>query len=580
MRRIRLPLVVLLLAVAASLPAQTLRRRAVAPPTVDAVTVLQTTDIHDHANGSGHNGLDVDPVTAMSQVGAYARIAAYVGSVRASSRRPVILVDSGDWTMGTMYDLTLASRPLALGFIASMHYDAVTLGNHEWDYTPRGLAQMLAAAQSSFGFSTPIVASNMDLHGNADLTPFFGSGKLIRQTYVETLSNGIKVGFIGLMGEDAALEAPASAPVSFLPLSSSYTFVQVLVDDLRNNQGAQIVIALSHSGTNASGTAGEDVELARHVRGINVIASGHTHTPLSAAHAVTNGTWTTQIIDAGATGTNVARLDLAVDRNAGTTTPLAFVNAPMTGTTIDATTAGLVGQTDKQLNGTLGPVLSQYFADYDANNIGKGIYHPVATAAQDMVPNDRNAVLAPNGLGDLAADSVRNVPNAIIAQALAAAGGNPANLPGYDVTPFQLGVVPTGVIRAPLQGGVPLTFSDIYNVLPLGISPDTSQALPVGYPLISAYVDLADLKKICALQLIGQSNLIGSSFYLNLSGIRYTLKPAESYTYFKYATAAAVLDTTSKKLAAGSSAALQAFSAVATMGIDKGAGVVGGAAAG
>ena len=47
-----------------------------------------------------------------------------------------------------------------------------------------------------------------------------------------------------------------------------------------------------------------------------------------------------------------------------------------------------------------------------------------AVAAQDMVSNDKNPVLSPNGLGDLAADSVRNVPNAIIAQTLAAVGGN------------------------------------------------------------------------------------------------------------------------------------------------------------
>jgi hypothetical protein len=73
---------------------------------------------------------------------------------------------------------------------------------------------------------------------------------------------------------------------------------------------------------------------------------------------------------------------------------------------------------------------------------------------------------------------MRSIPNGIIAQTLAAAGGNPASLPGYDFTPFQVGVVATGVIRGKLQTGVPLTFADVYNVLPLGISPDSSQSLP------------------------------------------------------------------------------------------------------
>lgn len=566
------------------------RHRVVTPvpaPT-DVITILQTTDIHDHANGAGHVGLDVDPSTATSTVGAYARIASYVGYVRATAGHPVVLVDSGDWTMGTLYDLTLESKPLALYFLTAMRYDAVTLGNHEWDYTPKGLAGMLAAAKSSFGFQTPIVASNMSLNGNADLAPFVGPGKAITTTYVEQLANGVKVGFLGLMGQDAAIDAPASAPVSFSPLSTHYADVQAVVDDLRNKQGAQLVIALSHSGTDASGTTGEDIDLARHVRGIDVIASGHTHTPLAQAHAVANGSWTTEVIDAGAFGTNVARLDLRV--KAGTAPAfVSYDNVPMTDASLasiraglkgDAATAGAVAATDQQLNQTLAPLLSQFFPDFDPKNLGKGIYHPVAGAAQDMVPNDIDPVLAPNGLGNLAADSVRNAGNTIVAQTLAAVGGNPANLPGFDFNPYQVGVVGTGVIRGVLPAGVPLTFADIYNILPLGISPDTTQLLPIGYPMISTYVTVADLKKICALQLIGQSNLIGSSYYLNLSGVSYTLKPSETDTYFKYATAAAVLEIANAKAAAGSTAAAQAIGAMFNMGYDQGAGLQAAANAG
>src|SRR6266568_2902362 len=132
------------------------------------ITILQTTDLHDHANGADHVGLDVDS------------------------------------TMGTLYDLTLASRPLALSFLDLMRYDCVTLGNHEWDYTPKGLAQMLGAAQSSFEFHTPIVASNMNAARSPELAPFVGDGRTIQATRVQQLSNGLKVGYIGLMGRGAA----------------------------------------------------------------------------------------------------------------------------------------------------------------------------------------------------------------------------------------------------------------------------------------------------------------------------------------------------------------------------------------
>src|SRR3954468_11884961 len=107
LRRIRVALFAVLV-VALPLTAQTQKRRAVLP-LADDITILQTTDIHDHANGSGHVGLDVDPLTATSTFGAYARIATYVNSVRRSAGHPVILIDSGDWTMGTLYDLTLGS---------------------------------------------------------------------------------------------------------------------------------------------------------------------------------------------------------------------------------------------------------------------------------------------------------------------------------------------------------------------------------------------------------------------------------------------------------------------------------------
>lgn len=118
--------------------------------------------------------------------------------------------------------------------------------------------------------------------------------------------------------------------------------------------------------------------------------------------------------------------------------------------------------------------------------------------------------------------------NAIIAQTLAAVGGNPANLPGYDFNPFQVSVVPTGLLRSKLLKNVPLTFADVYNVLPLGISPDSTQALPIGFPMISTYLELADLKKLCALQLVSQTNLASADFYLNFSGMQYSLKANES----------------------------------------------------
>src|SRR5205814_2676876 len=116
LRRVR---AALLISLVVALPMAAQKRRAVHNG-ADDITILQTTDLHDHANGSGHVGLDVDPSTAMSTIGAYARISSYINFVRTTAGHPVVLVDSGDWTMGTLYDLTLASRPLAMFFINAM----------------------------------------------------------------------------------------------------------------------------------------------------------------------------------------------------------------------------------------------------------------------------------------------------------------------------------------------------------------------------------------------------------------------------------------------------------------------------
>jgi 2',3'-cyclic-nucleotide 2'-phosphodiesterase (5'-nucleotidase family) len=572
------------------------------------LTILQTSDLHSHANGDGPMSATAVASTPGPE-GGYARIAAYVGSVRSAADQdhPVLLVDSGNWSMGTVYDLTLTSSPLQLTYMTALNYDCGTLGNSEFDYTPKGLATILAAAKASaFGFAVPIVASNLVLNGDADLAPLVGTS--ILPSYTKTLANGLKVGFIGLMGEAAAADAPSATPVTFTPLSQDYATVQALVNQLRSAQGCKVVVALDSVGTSAAtgGYTGEDVSLAENVTGIDVIASGHSQVAFangSANHPVANGAWTTQIISCGGYGSNVARIDLSYHFAAGNTTVDASSNLPMTDATLAAagvTTAaefsGFVRQADQALNLGLGTLFQEFFSGYSASSLNTGLYAPVGMAAQDMVPNSGNAVLCPNGLGDLCADADRNVPNGIIqtvAQALVKAGwtGSPsdpnlpaimaaANLTGFDLTPFSAGLVPTGVIRDSLLAGTPIVFANAYDVLPLGISPDTTQADPIGYPMLSTYLTAADLAKLCALQLVAQSNLIDPSYYLNLSGLSYQLEAANLASFFQAATAAAVLQVTEQKAAAGSAQAGAAMAGLAAMASDSGQSLLAAAAAG
>ena len=95
--------------------------------------------------------------------------------------------------------------------------------------------------------------------------------------------------------------------------------------------------------------------------------------------------------------------------------------------------------------------------------------------------------------------------------------------------------------------------------------------MPIGYPLLSTYLTVEDLRKLCAFQLVGQTGLIPVDFYLNLSGLRYSLKAPELYAYFKWATAAGVLTATGERAANGSAAAMAALGALDALGADGGA---------
>lgn len=225
-------------------------------------------------------------------------------------------------------------------------------------------------------------------------------------------------------------------------------------------------------------------------------------------------------------------------------------------------------------------LLAPWFIDYAPADLGFGIYHPVMVAAQDMVPAPGDRLPPPNGLGDLVSDAMRAAPNALLLQTLAAVGNDPQNLPGFDFTPFQASAVLNVSLRGKLLAGVPSTFTDVYDMLSIGFSPDPQQALRPADPLLWAYVDLADARKLCALQLVAQTNASLAESYLHLSGIGCALKPLETYAFFKYDTAAAVLQVTVQKAGAGSALAAVALGALAQLATDHDAALLAARAAG
>jgi len=454
------------------------------------VTILQTSDVHHHASGYGPF-LDYTPLDTSdndSVTGGYARLATLINSIReeqAAKCIPTLLVDSGDFSMGTVYDLS-AADPISLKFFSMMGYDAVTLGNHEFDWSPSGLAMLLSNGASN-GFSVPVVATNMVIPEGNVLQTVKDSGIIVDKKII-SYPYGIKVGILGVMGPDSDSKAPVAAPVTF---NHDYAFIQQQVNDLKS-KCVDLVVVLSHGGVGSSGT-GDDADLAANVTGIDIIASGHYHT--ATADVIIAGESNTLIFSPGEYGEYLSRLDITYNILTRKMVGYKFTLIP-----VDDDVPG---------DPAIQAMVEQYHAFINAGiaQLGVTMESPVSRTGFPV----ELLSLQESSLGNLAADSIRAVASSLA--------------PLNDGNPCDFSVVASGVIRDNLYPGTTgfITFADIYNVLPLGISPDTSQPVP-GYPLMSLYVTAGDLRNICEAALT-VAPVIGSDFYLNFSGLQIYYDP-------------------------------------------------------
>ena len=113
---------------------------AAAPEDARQVTVLFTHDLHSHfLPSAAEDG---------GEYGGYARLMTVIEEQRTLHPNS-ILVDAGDFAMGSLFQTAYATSALELRIMGAMGYDVTTFGNHEFDYLPQGLAGMLDAAVAS-----------------------------------------------------------------------------------------------------------------------------------------------------------------------------------------------------------------------------------------------------------------------------------------------------------------------------------------------------------------------------------------------------------------------------------------------
>ena len=230
-----------------------LAQAAVALAQEGNLTILHTNDIQSH-------------------LGRFPRLSTKIKEIReakALEDEPVLLLDSGDFLVGTLYNFLTTSLSPELTLMNTLGYDAITLGNHDFDGSPQGLAKAINIARiNGDGSTVPIVASNISFNSfdsrDNELKELYDIGA-IQNYLIKVMSNDIKVGIIGLLGKVAEQLSPYRAPLRF---KHTTEFIQNMVNGLRA-KGVDLVICLSHSGLD------EDKELARMTEGIDVIIAGH-----------------------------------------------------------------------------------------------------------------------------------------------------------------------------------------------------------------------------------------------------------------------------------------------------------------
>jgi 5'-nucleotidase / UDP-sugar diphosphatase len=448
-------------------------------------TIVHTNDMHSHLQGLPAE-LDYTPLSAGDDatVGGWARIATVIRNVKADRGNPVLVLDAGDFLMGTLFHMVSRERAVELRLMKAMGYDAVALGNHEFDLEPDGLAGILSAARGSM---PQVLLSNAVFSAKSpaddSLEKAFAGG-LVRP-YTVISAGGVRIGVFALMGREAAEVAPFSSPVDFRPAAEA---AREMVKLLRETEKADMVICLSHSGLWADPEKSEDQLLAKEVPGIDVIVSGHTHTKLDFP-LVVNGTI---IVQAWELGRQVGVLDFAwKDGKAALRkyTTMKISDAVPGDPAVQGQVEAAIAEIDRTVLAPQGLEYRQVLAETRA---------------------DMDLPLAECGLGNMVADSIRWAVDAVDSD------------PSDPSSRVAFAVESNGVLRDPVAKGATgrITTADLFRVVPLGVGMDGTMS----YPLITVWLTGAEIKKALEI-LTSVYPMKGSDYYLQVSGVKFTYNP-------------------------------------------------------
>lgn len=220
---------------------------------IQTLTIIHTNDTHSQVEPLEEGKRD-------ALCGGYARRMGLINQERKKDPN-LLLFDAGDFSQGTPYFNFYHGR-VEIEAMNRMGYDAIMLGNHEFDNGVDTLAVVLKEAKF------PIVCANYDVKGSAL--------EGIVKPYTIIHRGNLRIGVFGIGVDPKGLVADRN----FYPLQylDPITKAQEVANILKNEKKCDIIICLSHQGTHIS-TDGKlsDMELAQATKNIDIIIGAHTH---------------------------------------------------------------------------------------------------------------------------------------------------------------------------------------------------------------------------------------------------------------------------------------------------------------
>ncbi len=252
------------------------------------ITVLHVNDTHSHLDATGPKDANLN-----GTLGGIAKAATVIRSVR-NVEPNVLLLHAGDLFQGDLFFNKYLGVP-ELELMKQLGFDAMVVGNHEFDLGPGVLYKTLSQAFAHSSF--PILSANLDMSAYTDLT------KWIKPSVVKTVG-GVRIGIFGMSVPDD----PTTRPAPVVILSDIVPIAEKAVVELRKG-GANVVICLSHLGTRY------DRMIAEKVSGIDFIVGGHDHLLLRRPLSVKNPDGRkTQIVQAGKHYRYIGKLRFKVEK--------------------------------------------------------------------------------------------------------------------------------------------------------------------------------------------------------------------------------------------------------------------------